>query len=607
MTNVPLSRACPQPRIVLQFNSRGEYGVGSKADAGIPYTRRRDPMDPKANDAPTVQPTIDYVPSASALPPRVEVVAGSGVHLSEETRSLLRIRLRAVALAMSCAFGAFLVRDFWLAGHYRDPLLLAFHVVVVAAFLASYAALSGRRPIALRRLRALELVLFGMTIAFFVTIHYRLVQLRVAEGDRVMLMATVKNTVLFVFAMIVLYGMFIPNTWRRAAAVVGVMLAATLLSPLALRILHPEVYPVRRAAADVRDRQRERPDAGDRRRRDGLRHPHHQRPPRRGLRGPPAQPVPAQGPDRRRRHGRGLPGRAPVAEAPCAIKLIAPDRAGDPKALARFEREVRTTARLSHPNTVEIYDYGRTDDGTFYYVMELLNGLSLADLVERHGPLPPGRAIFLLRQACGALAEAHAAGLVHRDLKPANIFAARRGNLHDFVKLLDFGLVLPPPGPVDRRTQPGRPHRRLAAVHGPGAGHRRLARPDARTDLYGLGAVAYYLLTGRAPFAGRDRDGRDDRRWRATPSSRRPGIGPGCRPTWSASSSAAWPSPPPTATPTPTPSTATLPPAPPPPSGTSPAPPTGGAHFFGGLEINVNVRIQAIISRTTRPLTSVNR
>ena len=77
--------------------------------------------------------------------------------------------------------------------------------------------------------------------------------------------------------------------------------------------------------------------------------------------------------------------------------------------------------------------------------MELLSGLSLADLVERHGPLPPGRAIFLLRQACGALAEAHAAGLVHRDLKPANIFAARRGNLHDFVKLLDFGLVLPPP------------------------------------------------------------------------------------------------------------------------------------------------------------------
>ena len=190
-----------------------------------------------------------------------------------------------------------------------------------------------------------------------------------------------------------------------------------------------------------------------------------------------------------------------LLKRPCALKLIAPDRAGDPKALARFEREVRTTARLSHPNTVEIYDYGRTEDGTFYYVMELLSGLSLADLVERHGPLPPGRAIFLLRQACGALAEAHAAGLVHRDLKPANIFAARRGNLHDFVKLLDFGLVLPPPDPST--AEPSREGHiagsplYMAPEQATGA-----ARPDARADLYGLGAVAYYLLTGRAPFAG---------------------------------------------------------------------------------------------------------
>src|SRR5262249_22617744 len=147
----------------------------------------------------------------------------SGVHLSEETRSLLRVRLRAVALAMSCAFGAFFVRNLGLAGNYLDPLLLVFHAAVVGAFLASFAVLSGRRPIALRRLRALELALFGLTIAFFVAPHYRLVQLRVAAGDRVMLMATVKNTVLFVFAMVVLYGMFIPNTWRRAAAVVGAM------------------------------------------------------------------------------------------------------------------------------------------------------------------------------------------------------------------------------------------------------------------------------------------------------------------------------------------------------------------------------------------------
>jgi serine/threonine-protein kinase len=476
-------------------------------------------MDPEANVTTGDQPTIDYFASGRAEPtrsatmtlpsasgegrpsPRVEVVAGSGVHLSDETRSLLRVRIRAVALAMSCAFGAFLVRNLGLAGHYMDPLLVAFHAVVVTAFLAGFAALSGRRTIGLRRLRAMELALFGMTIAFFVTTHYRLVQLRVAEGDRVMLMATIKNTVLFVFAMIVLYGLFIPNTWRRAAAVVGAMIATTIISPLALRVLHPGVYRfaaplltfevvsenvlmlaigagVTVYAAHVVNHLRV--EAFEARQLNQYR-----------LKG---------------RIGAGGMGVVYLAEhqllkRPCALKIIAPDRASEPRALTRFEREVRVTARLSHPNTVEIYDYGRTDDGRFYYVMELLDGLSLAELVERHGPLPPGRAIFLLRQACGALAEAHAAGLVHRDLKPANIFAARRGNLHDFAKLLDFGLVLPPPDPST--VEPSRDGHiagsplYMAPEQATGA-----ERPDARADLYGLGAVAYYLLTGRAPFAG---------------------------------------------------------------------------------------------------------
>ena len=481
-------------------------------------------MDPKADDATTVEPTIDYPSPAHAEPPQsspktmpsasggvaaiteVEVVAGSGVHLSEETRSLLRVRLRpslaggpcrwVLRCPSSCA-------TWGLAGRPPRPAPpVDFHIAVVAAFVASFVALSGQRPIDLQRLRTLELVLFGMTIAFFLTTHYRIVQLRVAEGDRIMLMATIKNTVLFVFAMIVLYGMFIPNTWRRAAIVVGGMVAATLFSPLVLRVLHPEVF---RFAAPLLTFEvvsenvlmlaigagvtvyathiiyALRIEAFEARQLNQYR-----------LKG---------------RIGAGSMGEVYLAEhqllkRPCAIKLIAPDRAGDPKAPARFEREVRTTARLSHPNTVEVYDYGRTVDGTFYYVMELLNGLSLADLVDRHGPLPPGRAIFLLRQACGALAEAHAARLVHRDPKPANIFAARRGNLHDFVKLLDFGLVLPPPDPSTAE-----PSRDGGIVGSPlymapeqATGDRR---PDARTDLYGLGAVAYYLLTGRPPFAGR--------------------------------------------------------------------------------------------------------
>ena len=116
-----------------------------------------------------------------------------------------------------------------------------------------------------------------------------------------------------------------------------------------------------------------------------------------------------------------------LLKRPCAVKLIRPSLSQKPRVLARFELEVRATARLSHWNTVEVFDYGRTDDGTFYYVMEYLPGLSLQELVDRHGPLPPGRIIYLLCQACDALREAHQAGLIHRDLKPPNVFAAYRG------------------------------------------------------------------------------------------------------------------------------------------------------------------------------------
>ena len=113
-----------------------------------------------------------------------------------------------------------------------------------------------------------------------------------------------------------------------------------------------------------------------------------------------------------------------LLKRPCAIKLIKAASEADATTIARFEKEVKATAKLTHWNTVEIYDYGRTDDGTFYYVMELLPGLSLEDMVGKYGALPPERVIHLLRQICGALQEAHSAGLIHRDIKPANIFAS---------------------------------------------------------------------------------------------------------------------------------------------------------------------------------------
>lgn len=189
---------------------------------------------------------------------------------------------------------------------------------------------------------------------------------------------------------------------------------------------------------------------------------------------------------------------------PCAIKLIRPPDDAHPTALARFEREVRATAKLTHWNTVQVYDYGRTDDGTFYYVMELLPGLSLDELVAQYGPLPPERAVHFLRQICDALREAHANGLIHRDIKPANIFAAQRGGVCDVAKLLDFGLVKQP-----RSRQAQEPR---STPEGSFSGSPLYIAPeqataygeaDARSDVYSLGAVAYYLLTGKPPFSGR--------------------------------------------------------------------------------------------------------
>jgi serine/threonine-protein kinase len=190
-----------------------------------------------------------------------------------------------------------------------------------------------------------------------------------------------------------------------------------------------------------------------------------------------------------------------LLKRPCVVKLIRPDKAGDPRVLARFQREVRATAKLSHWNTVEIFDYGSTDDGTFYYVMEYLPGMSLAELAEQHGPLPPSRVIHLLRQACDALGEAHAAGLIHRDIKPGNIFAAQRGGVDDVVKLLDFGLVKPivEDQSVQLTTEGSITGSPLYMSPEQATGD---TDPDARSDIYSLGAVGYLLLTGLPPFGG---------------------------------------------------------------------------------------------------------
>jgi len=192
---------------------------------------------------------------------------------------------------------------------------------------------------------------------------------------------------------------------------------------------------------------------------------------------------------------------------PTAIKLILPDRA-DNEALLRFEREVRRTAMLTHPNTVTVYDYGRTTDGIFYYAMELLEGASLEEIIEVDGPQPAERVIHLLEQAAASLAEAHDAGLIHRDIKPGNLLVVDRGGISDLVKVVDFGLVKDV-GTKAKAGEAGDPALTAAnAITGTPlyiAPETLLAQEtvDARADLYALGAVGYWLLTGSHVFDGR--------------------------------------------------------------------------------------------------------
>ncbi len=184
---------------------------------------------------------------------------------------------------------------------------------------------------------------------------------------------------------------------------------------------------------------------------------------------------------------------------PAAIKLISPQHLGDGAhtVLTRFEQEAQATALLRSPHTIEVYDFGRSENGSFYYVMELLEGLDLQELVRTHGPVPAARAVFLLRQACHSLGEAHAAGLVHRDIKPANIFVCRYGSDFDFVKVLDFGVV-------KQRNLAKDP----ALTEQGWVGTPAFLAPemvlgselDGRADIYSLGCVAYWLLTGQWVF-----------------------------------------------------------------------------------------------------------
>jgi serine/threonine-protein kinase len=427
----------------------------------------------------------------------VELVAESEPRFVEEENALLLVRLRAVTFLLSAGLALVLVRDLIFGRDTVWPFQAAATCAMTSLATLLWAARSGSE----RGLKLTEAAAFGLA-AGVVAVHLWHAQLSgTAHDDATALVAGSKDAVIGTTIVLFTYTLLIPaphgRAWRSIAAIAACPVATEAL----LLLAHPEVFHLARREATVQRvgetvsllvtaallagygaylvrtmhvRAREARQFNQYRLRDAI--------------------------------AAGGMGEVYLAEhrllkRPCALKVIRPERAGDPQSLAQFEHEVRATALLSDPNTMEVYDFGRTADGTLFYVMEYLHGLTLDELIGRRGPLPPGRVIYLLRQACAALAEAHAADLIHRDLKPANLFVARRGRRYDFLKLLDFGLVeIVAPrhqvGPSRERIVCGTPQYMAPEQV---TGDRAL---DRRCDLYALGGVAYTLLTGRPPFEG---------------------------------------------------------------------------------------------------------
>ena len=374
---------------------------------------------------------------------------------------------------------------------WNRPPVFWMHLLHAAALAAISMVLLRRCAICMRSLRVFELLTFGLTALFFMSVQH----------DATVVVAE-KHGYLFDpaglwFLLMFTYAMFIPNTWQRASVVLGFIAAAPVVCMIVDAATHESV-------------------------RVALFHDHSEIA---GLvlsmcvgYGTAVYGTYIIGSLRREayvarqmgqyklRHliGSGGMGEVYLAEhillkRPCAIKLIRRGKAADPLALARFELEVRATSTLTHWNTVEIFDYGNTEDGTFYYVMEYLKGMSVAELVDRRGPLAPEHAIHLLMQVCDALREAHSVGLIHRDVKPGNVFSAQLGGVYDVAKLLDFGLA------KSLRSDIGLDLTQDGAITGSPlymSPEQALGEhePDARSDIYSLGAVAYFMVTGRPPF-----------------------------------------------------------------------------------------------------------
>lgn len=436
----------------------------------------------------------------------IELIHGSRPRMASEIQGVLLTRLRGAAFLLMGAYGLFIIRAV-LTLPTDDPvwgeseLIYYSRFVVFAALIGCSIVLWTTDSLSLRALRRIELVVFGTTFVVAVMVQQRLLeQASVSESVRSVQTAVLGNLLMW-FAIVVIYGTFIPNNWQRAAIILGLLsivpvaglvwarwhymslrelLIADYFSATVVMMVvgfATAVYGSYTIGALRREAFRAR----------------------------------RLGQYRLTQHlGSGGMGEVYLAEhqmlkRPCAIKTISTSRDRDPKTLARFEREVRATAQLTHWNTVEIFDYGQAEDGTLYYVMEYLPGLSLQEIVQRQGPMQPARAVHLMLQVCGALDEAHSFGLIHRDLKPSNVLCTHRGGTYDIAKLLDFGLVTSVSEEVMRKDPvegvnpgaAGSPHYMAPEVCGG-------ATPSVQSDIYSLAALLYFMLAGKPPFSGDD-------------------------------------------------------------------------------------------------------
>jgi serine/threonine-protein kinase len=448
-------------------------------------------------DAPWGVPTTSFAPGARAPAGRFE----------EELRRLLRSRLILVHLLALAFFVLVVVVSYYSPTQDEsDPRPAGYWwrlAVPLAECLIGAVVLWRSLGLSPRSLRLWELAHFGIVAVYFGLLRVDLLAYADVGGRNALSLPFRALVSLQGFIPLILaYGVLIPNTRRRSllgvAALTAVAFAAIpaaaaanpalreidltrLFVQTALILMFPAaiaVFAATRAAALQR-----RAFEAERR----------------------AEQIGQYA--LKRKLGEGGMGQVWLGEhallkRPCAIKIIRPDLAAHPATAARFAREVHAVTGLTHVNTVRVYDYGRADDGFFYYVMEYLEGPTLEELVRETGPLPPGRVVYLLRQVCGALAEAHAAGLVHRDLKPGNVIVAALGGQRDVAKLLDFGLVEDlSADAAERLTRTGTVLGTPAYMSPEQAAGESAV--DARGDLYALGAVAFFALTGRPPFQGK--------------------------------------------------------------------------------------------------------